>query len=470
MDKRQTNHNTDLPRPRPQREQPAAPPKLGKLKPLPQSRPETTAKPQRAPRQPQPSGRTSSRDRYASDTAEFTVPPYRPQMHDSYDDAYDYDSPEDNYPHYDHRDYERPAQERRYDHPPDYDRRPAPPERHAGAPKRKRKKRRRRRGILGRIVRWICTAAVIVFALYSAVVLLLISRLEKVPSEHRTVTDGRIDPLYVRTILLIGTDSRDLTQERGRSDSMILLTLNSKTHIIGMNSLMRDAYVDIPGHNSNKLNAAYSIGGPELLMDTIEQNYDVSVDDYLCVSFTGFAGVIDAFGGVELTLSDSEAQAVNEILQSEVNALMGDDPMADFLPSGGTLVLDGKQALSYARIRYVGNADFERTSRQREVMSQLIGNAKSRLVTAAPKLMDSALPHFTTNMSAADLYLLSLRLPLLLDYDMSQQQIPADGTWSNDTIDGQSVLRVDFGANQTILRDTAYAGTSPEQMQPEVQP
>ncbi|MDE5563923.1 MAG: LCP family protein, partial [Oscillospiraceae bacterium] len=416
--------NTDLPRPRSQKEQPAAPPKLGKLKPLPKERPET-AKPQSTPEKPKQLRRTSSRDEYASDTAEFTVPPYRPQVYDSYDE------PDNDYPHYDHHDYECPAQERRYDRRPDYDhrdydRRPAapPPERRTSAPKRKRRKHRHHRSILGRIVRWLCTIAVIIFALYSAVALLLISRLEKVPSGHRTVTNGMIDPIYVRTILLIGTDSRDLTQERGRSDSMILLTLNSKTHTIGMNSLMRDAYVDIPGHDSNKLNASYSIGGPELLMDTIEQNYNVSVDDYLCVSFTGFAGVIDALGGVELTLSDSEAQAVNEILQSEVNALMGDDPMADFLPSGGTFVLDGKQALSYARIRYVGNADFERTSRQREVMTQLISSAKSRLVTAAPKLMDSALPHFTTNMSTAALYLLSLRLPLRVDDDMNQQQIP----------------------------------------------
>ncbi|MDE5564396.1 MAG: hypothetical protein K2I93_04520, partial [Oscillospiraceae bacterium] len=86
--------------------------------------------------------------------------------------------------------------------------------------------------------------------------------------------------------------------------------------------------------------------------------------------------------------------------------------------------------------------------------------------TAAPMLMDCALAEFTTNMSTADLYLLSLRLPLLVDYDMNQQQIPADGTWSYDSIDGQSVLRVDFDANQTKLRETAYAGTRPAEVQP----
>ena len=305
--------------------------------------------------------------------------------------------------------------------------------------------------------------AVVLFALYSVVALALISKLERMPRNVRTVTSGALDRGYVRSILLIGTDSRDLTQERGRSDTIMLLTLNSATDEIGMNSFMRDAYVEIPGYGGDKLNAAYSYGGAELLMDTLESNYDVSVDDYICVSFTGFAGLIDAFGGVEITLTDAEAQEINNILRNEVNALMGADPEDDFLPGGGTYALDGKQALSYARIRYVGNADFERTSRQREVMTQLLNNARSKAVTAVPELMQEALPHLTTNMSVSQLYLLSLRAPFLLGYDMSQQQIPADGTWSGANIGGQDVLQVDFPANTQLLHDTVYSSTKTEE-------
>lgn len=325
-------------------------------------------------------------------------------------------------------------------------------------PKKRKRRRRHRSSCIGRIIRGAVIFLASIFVLYSGVSLALISRLQKVPDAPRTVTTGSIgNANYTRTILLIGTDSRDLSQERGRSDSMILLTLNDATHEMYMSSLMRDAYVEIPNRGYDKLNAAYSYGGAELLMDTIERNYDVSVDDYICVSFTGFAGIIDAFGGVEITLSDSEANAVNVILQSEVNELMGDDPMADFLPSGGTYNLSGKQALSYARIRYVGNADFERTSRQREVMTQLLRNAKRRAATAVPKLVDSALPRVSTNMNTGELYLLSLRMPFALGYDMRQQQIPADGTWSAADIGGVSVLQIDTNANQALLRDTAYA-------------
>ncbi|MBR1530278.1 MAG: LCP family protein [Oscillospiraceae bacterium] len=299
-----------------------------------------------------------------------------------------------------------------------------------------------------------------IFIIYSAISILLIRQLEKLPDGQRSVTSGTLDRSYVRSVLLIGTDARDVGAERGRSDTMLLFSLNSRTQQIYLTSFMRDAYVDIPGYGYNKLNAAYSYGGAELLMDTLEQNYQISIDDYCVVGFMGFAGIIDAFGGVDVTLSDEEAQAMNVILQSEVNELAGDDPLSDFIENGGTYLLNGKQALSYARIRYVGNADFERTSRQREVMTQLLENAKTKAVTAVPKLITSAMPHLGTNMSDTEMYLLSLRVPLSVGYDITQVQIPADGTYSPADIDGQSVLQVDFDANMQILKHTVYS--SPE--------
>ncbi|MDE5885632.1 MAG: LCP family protein, partial [Oscillospiraceae bacterium] len=316
-------------------------------------------------------------------------------------------------------------------------------------------------GILKRLLRKILVLAVILFGIYSAVALLLISKLEKIPRMPRTVTTGTLDAGHVQNILLIGTDARDITTERGRSDTILLLSMNSMTEKIYLTSFMRDAYVQIPGYGNNKLNAAYAYGGAELLMDTLEQNYQISIDDYFCVSFMGFAGIIDAFGGVEIDVSDAEAQAVNEILQSEVNALAGDDIMSDFLEKGGKFILNGKQALSYARIRYVGNADFERTSRQREVMTQIFQNMKSKAATAVPELISSALPHVGANMSTTELYFLSLKAPLVVSYEIEQLQIPANGTYTPADIDGQSVLQVDFNANTQILKDTVYSLPEP---------
>ena len=329
-------------------------------------------------------------------------------------------------------------------------------------PVRRKKAKRRHKSLLWRILRPIVVLAAVIFVIYSAAAIFMIRKLDKAERMPRTYTSGTLDAPYVRSILLIGTDTRDLATDRGRSDSMILLTLNSRTKTIGLTSFMRDAYVSIPGHGEAKLNAAYSYGGAELLMDTLEANYNVSIDDYCCVTFAGFAGVIDAFGGVDITLSDAEAEQLNIILQSEVNELMGDDKLADLLPGGGTYTLTGKQALSYARIRHVGNADFERTGRQREVMQLLLEGAKSRFASAVPKLAEAALPHVSTNMDDVSLYLLSLRAPFLIGYDISQMQIPADGTWSYGDRGGQSVLVVDLPANQRLLLDTVYASEAPE--------
>ena len=266
-----------------------------------------------------------------------------------------------------------------------------------------------------------------------------------------------MDASYVKNVLVIGTDTRDPDEERGRSDSMILVSLNSKTHQIYMTSFMRDAYVDIPGQGSAKLNAAYSYGGPELLMDTIEENFDVHIDDYVMITFAVCAAMIDAVGGVELEISDREAEAVNEILISEVNEIMGDDREDDLLDGGGKLKLDGKQALSYSRIRYVGNADFERTERQRMVMEQVMGKIKSNPFRLFPVCM-GALPKMTTNMSVLSLYGYAVTTPLkLATYDMAQQRVPADGTYQGADIGGESVLQVDFDAAKQQLKSTVFA-------------
>lgn len=319
-----------------------------------------------------------------------------------------------------------------------------------------RKKKRSGTGL--KILKTVLIIVVAIFVVYSVIVLLCIARMNHTDSGERSRTAGAMTSSKVTNVLVIGTDSRDPTEERGRSDSMILVSLNSKTHKIYMTSFMRDAYVSIPGYGDEKLNAAYSYGGADLLMDTIESNYDIKIDSYVSITFEGFAGIIDSVGGVTITLSDAEAEALNVILQSEVNEIMGDDVNDDLLSGGGTYKLDGKQALSYSRIRYTGNADFERTQRQRSVMDQVLKKAKSLNPVYITSLFSKSIPQLTTNMSTSELYLLSLRLPTLLVYSTQQQQIPADGTWSNGTANGQDVLKVDFEANRQLLQDTIFAG------------
>ena len=312
-------------------------------------------------------------------------------------------------------------------------------------------------GILGKAIRAVLWVIIIVFVLYSAVSLIGILRMHRETAENRANISDVMDAAYVSNVLLIGTDSRDLSQERGRSDSMILASINKKTRELTLTSFLRDSYVYIDDeYGYGKLNAAYSYGGAGLLMDTIESNYGVRIDDYILISFAACANVIDAVGGVKLDLTDEEADAVNEILISEVNELMGDDRNDDLLDGGGEQKLDGKQALSYSRIRYVGNADFERASRQRTVMTQVLKKAAVNPVAMA-RIFVTALPELSTNLSVGKSYGYTLRAPfLLIGYQLKTQQIPADDTFYGDDVDGESVLRVDCDANRQVLKDTIY--------------
>lgn len=300
---------------------------------------------------------------------------------------------------------------------------------------------------------------VLLFGVYSCTAFAIIGKIGKQDSTDRSRTPNALSRSYVRNVLIIGSDGRSL-DEQGRSDSMILLSLNSRTNEIILTSFMRDCYVNIPDYGMDKLNAAYSYGGADLLMDTIESNFMVSIDDYVTVNFISFAGIIDSVGGIDIDVSDDEAQEINNILFSEVNGLMGDDQWADFLDGGGKLHLNGKQALSYARIRYVGNSDFERTSRQREVITKIIPKAVNPL--AVGRIAKNVIPQVNTNMSSVGMYLFSLKLPFAVRYNVKQIQIPAENTFYPEdvwTADGeiQNVLQVDFFANQDILRDEIFS-------------
>jgi len=259
----------------------------------------------------------------------------------------------------------------------------------------------------------------------------------------------------VINVLLIGNDSR-LEGDDGRSDAMILVSISDKTKTITMTSLLRDMYVEIPGHGGNRLNAAYSYGGPELLMETIEQNFDIPVHRYALVNFQAFANLVDAVGGVDLELTNEEVQYVNGYLM-EYNQLEGRDLATDFLdPSlSGMIHLNGPQALAFTRNRYIGT-DFGRTERQRKVLSAVIDKLPAAMLKNSGELTDGLFPNLTTNLKQGECYNLSLNAWKFLGYDMVQQCVPVEGTYSNATIREMAVLEVDFEANKRFLKQTLY--------------
>ena len=259
----------------------------------------------------------------------------------------------------------------------------------------------------------------------------------------------------VKNILLIGNDSRS-NSEDGRSDAMILISISSKTKTIHMTSLLRDIYVDIPGHDGNRLNAAYAYGGPELLMDTLEENFDISVNRYMLVNFQAFANVVDAVGGVDIEVTNEEVQYINGYLV-EYNQLEGRAEGTDYLDTSlsGEIHLNGPQALAFCRNRFIGS-DFARTERQRKVLSAIFKKAPTAMLTNGGELLDGLLNNLTTNITKSEISGLMIQAPIMLTYDMVQSSIPLEGTYSNASIRGMSVLEVDFETNKAYIQKEIY--------------
>lgn len=240
-------------------------------------------------------------------------------------------------------------------------------------------------------------------------------------------------------ILLIGQDRRP-GEGRSRSDAMILCTIHKDTGSLTLTSFMRDMYVQIPGYRDDRINACYPLGGMKLLDQCLASNFGIQVDGNIEVDFFGFSGIVDLMGGVEIDLTQAEARHLN----GEHNWSLRE----------GKNRLTGEQALHYARIRKIGN-DFERTSRQRKVISALVDGCRSMSVPQLHNLLMEILPLVTTDLTNQKILGLVRDLaPLLPKLSMDSQRIPGDGMYQNASIRGMSVLLPDIKANRELLKDT----------------
>lgn len=319
-------------------------------------------------------------------------------------------------------------------------------------PKKKRKKKKKKSG-----VKKFLLTLLILFILLAAGFFYLVNfaygkmKYEEIPS----VAKESMQDEGVVNILLIGNDSRS-NGEDGRSDAMILLSISKKTKTIYMTSLLRDMYVEIPGHDDNRLNAAYSFGGAELLMETVEKNLNIDVNRYILVNFEAFANLVDAVNGVDLELTNQEVEYVNGYLV-EYNMLLDRPQGTDNLdPSlSGMVHLNGAQALAYSRNRYLGT-DFGRTDRQRKVLTAVIKKLPGAIVTKPGELIDGLMPNLTTNLTKTECYRLGLMAGKIFTYDIVQSSIPQEGTYKDATIRGMAVLEVDFDANRRFIQENIY--------------
>lgn len=248
----------------------------------------------------------------------------------------------------------------------------------------------------------------------------------------------------VVNILLIGQDTR-VEGQRARSDSMILLSINKNTSQVTMVSLMRDLYVQIPGYSNNKLNAAFQFGGFELLDATIEANFGIPIDYNVEVDFSGFSDIIDTIGGIDITLSAEEAEYLNET--NGITSLVE-----------GANHLDGALALSYARTRYVGFYDFQRTYRQRTVLLAIFEQMRNESWTTLLSIYDQIADDLSTDLSNNNILSIAFSTYMMGVDHINSYRLPTDDLYSNEVIRSMDVLVInDWDRARELLRAFLYS-------------
>lgn len=246
----------------------------------------------------------------------------------------------------------------------------------------------------------------------------------------------------VTNILFLGVDRRN-ADESSRSDTMMMVSIDRANKKLKLTSFLRDSWVYIPDNGYAKLNASCSWGGAQLVMDTLEYNFNVKIDHYVLVDFDMFKNIVNKLGGITVEVTEKEAKYMRNDVHLDIQA-------------GEAVRLDGNEALWYCRIRYL-DSDFMRTQRQRKVISAIIDKAKSTPIPTLIEMVQEILPDVETDMKQSDLMKLASGAALsYMRYDVEQMRIPADGTWKSKTIKGQDVLSLDIEKNQQLLYDFLY--------------
>ena len=315
--------------------------------------------------------------------------------------------------------------------------RQAPPDRKPPKPKKEKKKR----GCgCGAAFCALILAVVIAFTGCFGYVFSLMGKTQKGdPQSSISSSSLKSDP-RVKNILLIGLDD-DKGTGVSRSDSMMLLSVDTVNKKLKLTSFLRDLWVEIPSYKSAKLNASFAHGGAPLTISTIESNFKIDIDNYVLVNFDMFRQIIDSLGGITVDITEKEAKFINRTTSSTVNS--------------GLCELNGKKALIYARIRKL-DSDFYRTQRQRKVISAIIDKAKQTNPVTLLQMVSDIMPLITTDFSQLELTVLAFSALKYIKYDIEQLQVPANDAYQSKKISGQAALVPDLEKNTNNIISFIY--------------
>lgn len=257
----------------------------------------------------------------------------------------------------------------------------------------------------------------------------------------------------IKNIALFGIDSADGV---GRSDSMMIATVDPVHDKLKITSLMRDSYVNIEGYGYDKLNHAYAFGGPELSIKTINQTFGLNIEDFVSVDFASLPKIIDILGGINLDITDEEITCeinINNYIDG-INESLGTN--TPHIYSTGVQTVNGVQALAYSRIRYASGGDYERTHRQRIVLDQLFEKALNVSPAQYPNFINQILPYVQTNLGAADIISLATKVATMGGGTLQQDRFPRDEYCWGENIDGIYYLGFDETVTKQQIMDYIF--------------
>ena len=220
-----------------------------------------------------------------------------------------------------------------------------------------------------------------------------------------------------RNIALFGINSREDDYGRGnRSDCIIIASINKKTNDVRLVSVYRDTYLLLTGRSLDKVTHAYSYGGAELAVSTLNANLDLNIQEYVTVNFDAVVDAVDALAGITMPVTSDEVKYINSYID-ENNRVTGHN--SSHITTAGTYKLDGVQALAYSRIRYTSGGDYKRTERMRDVLEAMLKKAKSLSVSELVNFVNIMLPKISTNISSTDIIGLA---PTLMNINVSESK------------------------------------------------
>ena len=239
----------------------------------------------------------------------------------------------------------------------------------------------------------------------------------KSTEEQGTMVEG------ITNILLVGTDG-EYVEKGNRSDSMMVVTIDSKSKDIKISSIARDTYVDIPGYSTEKLTHAYAYEGIDLLKEVFKVNFNLDIDKYIAVNFVSFMDIMDELGGVEVNVEEKDIKEINKYIDACYGYYKNkDEKDKEYITKSGVQRLNGYQALAFSRIRYTDSA-FARDNRHREVAESVYKEFAQKGVETYKKCAEIILNNTKTNISPIEMMNLAYTVLKINDKDIEQFQFP----------------------------------------------